>query len=79
MATETIQEFLSVKELEERYPEEWLLLVDCELTGSTELSGGKVAVHSKCRDDIYRRLKDYSGRRAIHFAGEIPDDLAVML
>ena len=41
MATGGTQEFLSVKELEERYPEEWLLLVDCELTEITELSGGR--------------------------------------
>jgi len=73
------QEFLTVEEMKERYPDEWLLLVDCRLSASTELEAGKVVVHSRCRDDIHRSLRDYSGHLGIHFTGQIPDDLVVVL
>jgi len=72
-------ELLTVEEMKERYPDEWLLLVDCEETENTELKAGRVVAHSRCRDDIHRAQMGRSGHLAIHFAGEIPRDLAVIL
>ena len=72
-------ESLTVEEMKERYPDEWLLLVDCEENENTELKAGKIIAHSRCRDDIHRAQMDCPGHVAIHFAGEIPRDLAVIL
>ena len=71
-------ELLTIEEIKQKYPDEWLLLIDCRLSKNTELKSGKVVVHSKCRDDIHKALKNYSGRLAIHYAGEIPDNLVVI-
>ena len=70
---------LTVAEMKERYRDEWLLLVDCRISENSEIEAGRVAVHSRCRDDIHRAQMGYSGHVAIHFAGDIPRDLAVIL
>jgi len=73
-------QLLLTKEMKEMFPDEWLLVIDCELSKNTELEAGKVVAHSRCRDDIHKALikKNYNGKVAIYYAGEIPDDLAVM-
>lgn len=73
-------EFLMIEEIKRKYPDEWLLIIDCELSKNTELEAGKVIAHSRCRDDIHKALlkENYEGKVAIYYAGEIPDDLAVM-
>ncbi len=73
-------EFLMVEEMKQKYLDEWLLIIDCELSPNTELEAGKVVAHSRCRDDIHKALlkKNYEGKIAIYYAGEIPDDLVVM-
>ena len=40
-------ERLTIQEIEQKYPDEWLLVVDCEISENTELLSGRVAVHSK--------------------------------
>ena len=71
-------EFLMIEKMKQKYADEWLLVIDCELSKNTELKAGKVVVHSRCRDDIHKALKNYTGKVAVYYAGEIPDDLAVM-
>jgi len=71
-------ELLMTEEMKQKYPDEWLLVIDCELSENTELKTGRVVEHSRCRDDIHKALRNYTGKVAIYYAGEIPDDLAVM-
>jgi len=71
-------EVLMIEEMKQKYPDEWLLVVDCELSENTELRAGRVVEHSRCRGDIHKALKDYTGEVAIYYAGEIPDDLTVI-
>ena len=71
-------ELLMIEEMKQKYPDEWLLVIDCELSGNTELKAGRVVEHSRCRDDIHKALKHYTGRVAIYYTGEIPDDLTVI-
>ena len=72
-------ELLTLDEMMECYPDEWLLLVDLELDESTEIKTGRVILHSKRRGDIYRAQRDCGGHMGILFAGEIPRDLEVLL
>ena len=40
-------ERLTIKEMEQKYPDEWLLIVDYELSENTELLSGKLIAHSQ--------------------------------
>ena len=59
-------ERMTLEEIEKKYPDEWLLIVDCEINENTELLSGVVAVHSKSRKDIHDALMNHKGRVAIH-------------
>ena len=71
-------EFLTQKEIEARYPSEWILVVDVETDEHLKILRGRVACHSKDRDDVYRRAIElkarsvaflYTGsRKGMHFA-----------
>jgi hypothetical protein len=71
-------ELLMIEEIRQKYPEEWLLVIDCELSENTELKAGRVVEHSRCRDDIHKALRNHTGKIAIYYTGEIPDDLTVI-
>ena len=64
------KERLTLKEMEQKYPDEWLFIVDCEISENTELLSGVVAVHSHSRNDIYDASGRYKGGAAIHYTGE---------
>ena len=46
-------ERLTLKEMEKKYPDEWLFIVDCEISENTELLSGVFAVHSRSEADIH--------------------------
>ena len=71
-------ELLMIEEMKQKYPDQWLLVIDCELSENTELEAGKIVEHSRCRDDVHKALKNYMGKVAIYYTGAIPDDLAVV-
>lgn len=76
------KEVLSVKEIKNKYKDEWVLLFDCEFDEHGKVKSGKVILHSPNRDDIYRKIvnyKGYKGTSAIRYLGEIPKDLTVLL
>ncbi len=72
-------ERLTLEEMEQKYPDEWLLIVDCEISENTELLSGRVAVHSKFRADVHDALMHYKGAVATHYTGKILDDVVYIL
>jgi hypothetical protein len=72
-------ERLTLQEMEHKYPDEWLLIVDCELSENTELLSGRVVVHGKSREDVYDALTHYKGGVATHYTGKILDDVIYIL
>ena len=72
-------ERMTLEEMDQKYPNEWLFIVDCEHSENTELLSGRVLVHSKSRDDIYEASGRYKGGAAIHYTGEMPDPLKYQL
>ena len=64
-------ERLTLEEMEQKYPDEWLFIIDCEITENTELLSGVVAVHSKSEDDIHEASRHYKGGAAIHYTGRL--------
>ena len=75
-----MDEILTLAEIEDRYPSEWVLVADPELDDELRVVRGKVVCHSKDRDEVYQkdielRLSD----AAYLYTGEIPKDTVVVL
>ena len=72
-------ERLTFEEMKQHFPDEWLLIVDCEFSDNAELLAGRVAVHSKNREDIYAVSGNYSGGRATRYTGKMPEGVGYLL
>ena len=72
-------ERLTLEEMIQKYPDEWLFIVDCEHSENTELLSGRVLVHSKSRVDIYNASGQYKGGAAIRYTGELPKGMGYLL
>ncbi len=70
---------LTLEEMEQRYPDEWLFIVDCEHSENTELLSGRVLVHSKFRSDVHNASGRYKGGAAIRYTGRLPDGRGYLL
>ena len=46
-------EVLTVKEIEARFPSEWVLLADPQINEYQEVLSGRLICHSKNRDEVY--------------------------
>ncbi len=71
---------LTWAEMKQRYPGEWLLIVEAELDKQLGVTCGEVLAHSPNQSDIYDALPLRQGRSAsIEYTGEMPEDLAFVL
>jgi len=75
-----MDEILTLAEIEERYKSEWILVEDPELDEHLNVIRGKVAWHSKDRDEVYEKALELRPRRpAFLYTGSIPEGTAVIL
>jgi hypothetical protein len=75
-----MDEVLTLEQIEERFPSEWVLVADPELTESLVVLKGKVLCHSPNRDDVYRKARELRPRHsAIVYTGTLPEEAAVVL
>jgi hypothetical protein len=74
-------EILTVPEIEQQFPSEWVLIDQPQTDKNNELQSGKVVFHSKDRDEVYRRAIAMPApkRLAIHFTGTLPPNTVVIL
>ena len=72
-------ERMTFEEMAKKYPDEWLFIVDCEHSASTELISGIVAVHSPSRDIINKASAKYKGGAAIRYTGKPPEGRLYLL
>ena len=72
-------ERLTLDEMKQKYPDQWLFIVDCEHSASTELLSGIVAVHSTSRDVINKASAEYKGGAAIRYTGKPPEGKLYLL
>ncbi len=70
---------LLVKSIKEKYKNEWVLLLNPEISPETKVESGEVVFHSKDRGEVHRRLSNFKGNKAIVFTGKIPEDVGVLL
>jgi hypothetical protein len=75
-----MDEVLTLDQIEGRFPSEWILVGDPELTKTFLVVRGKVLCHSANRDDVYRKARELRPRHsAIVYTGTLPDEAAVVL
>ena len=72
-------ERMTFEEMVKKYPDQWLFIVDCEHSASTELISGIVAVHSPTRDVINEASAKYKGGAAIRYTGKPPEGRLYLL
>jgi hypothetical protein len=64
-----VKEKITWQEMKQRYPDEWLLIVDYDLDGMGHLQTGVVKKHSRNKVDIYKAdIHDESA--AFRYTGE---------
>ena len=67
-------EYLTMAEIERKYPNEWVLIDrPGSRNGSLEVTGGLVVFHTPDRDELDRRLDDFKHvtRGAILYTGKL--------
>lgn len=73
-------ERLTLNEMIEKYPDQWLFIVDPEINSDTsELISGIVTARSDLRDDIYSELRTLKGGAVIRYTGEVPEGRLCLL
>ena len=65
-------EVVSIKDLEKRYQDEWIMVEVVEENEFQEPTKGKLIAHSKDRDELYEMMKEAVGDICLFFAGDIP-------
>jgi len=75
-----MNDVMSLAEIEAQFKSEWVLIGDPETTEALEIKKGKVLWHSKDRDELYRKAKEFHPKHsAILFTGTIPKDMVIIL
>lgn len=77
-----VGEILTMAEIRDRYPREWVLIADIETDEEVnEVIRGEVLVHSGDREEAYAALPKFNHIHsiAIEYTGPLPDDYAIML
>ena len=69
----------TIEEMRAAYPDEWVLIVDCEYDESRKLVRGRVAAHSPRRSDVHKEMLNHPEGGAVEFFGRIPADVRFML
>jgi hypothetical protein len=75
-----MDERMTLGEMLDRYPAEWILAEDPELDDELEIQRGRVVWHSKDRDEVYQKAVELRLKHtAFIYTGEIPEGTAVIL
>jgi len=75
-----MDETLTVEEIEDRFPSEWVLIGDPQTDEAQRLLAGKVLFHSPERDEVDRRLLELRPSRfAFRYLGAMPEGMALVL
>lgn len=74
-----MNEEMTVEEMKSQFESEWILIEDPKTGEDLKVTGGRVLVHSKDRDEVYRTAVSLRPKRsAVVYTGEIPEETAVV-
>lgn len=74
--------FMTVKEMWDQYPSEWIFIENPEQAKTLEVRSGNVLYHSRDRSEFYRKvleLKPPPRHSAVIYTGTIPKNTVVVL
>lgn len=75
-----MNDILSYSEMKMQFDSEWVLIENPETDEDLNVKKGKVLFHSKDRDEVYRKAREFHpNHSAILFTGKLPDNVAVIL
>ena len=78
--SDTVNEILTLPEIEDRFDSEWVLIGDPLTNEDLAVQSGQVLFHSKDRDSVYREaVKMQPKNFAMLYVGKIPKDAAIVL
>lgn len=73
-------ELLSLEEITDRFPSEWVLIGNPQTDDSLEILKGEVLFHSHDRDEVDRKLMELRPSHfALRYLGSVPDDMVLVL
>ena len=74
-----MNEHMTIAEIEARFRDEWILVIDPDTGPDLKVRSGFVAAHSKDRDEVDRVAIALKPRRsAVWFNGDPPDDHVIV-
>ena len=74
-----MKEVFTMKELEARYSDEWVLLMNPVHNELIEPIRDELIFHNKDRDEVYKEAhKRKDAHTAIFYVGKLPEDLVVL-
>ncbi len=75
-----MSDVLTIDEIKEQFPSEWVLIGEPKVDELTRLLGGRVLFHSPTRDDVYRKAAElHLGHFAVRYLGSLPENAALIL
>jgi hypothetical protein len=75
-----VPERLTIKEIEDGFPSQWVLIGDPQTDECQRLLSGIVLFHSPDRDEVDRKLLELRPTRfAFPYLGTLPEDVALVL
>jgi len=76
-----MNEVLTMDQIEARFPEEWVFIVDPDTGPDLKVRSGIVAFHSKDRDEVNRKAMELRPKRcAVFYLGDpLPPDMIAVL
>ncbi|HHT9121807.1 MAG TPA: hypothetical protein ACFYEF_02955 [Candidatus Wunengus sp. YC63] len=71
---------MTLEEIKQQYPDQWVLVEFLELDEELKVIEGKVIAHSRNKEDIYKKLLELENEKiAIEFTGDMPAEPAYLL
>lgn len=75
-----MSETISFAEIQKRFDSEWILLEDPETDRGLKIKSGKVLWHSKDRDEVYRKAREFKPKHsAILYTGKLSQNTVIVL
>ena len=71
---------MTMKEIEQRFDKEWVLIKDPVRSRNQKLQKGRVLCHGKDRDEMYDKIADFGPMHfAVMYVGKRPEGVVYIL
>jgi hypothetical protein len=75
-----MDEVMTIEEIEEHFPSEWILLADPEVDEHQRVIRGRLVIHSKDRDEVDRKAIELRLKHSASlYTGTIPEGTAIVV